>query len=81
MDFKPQDLIRYLLASGGAVPEDKRGIYLLFEEANELIEKLWTGSEIGDQDIIASDVRKNTSTLYLLNETKASSYITMHTVL
>jgi len=72
MNFTPQDLVHYLLAAAGAIPLDKPGIYLVSEEDNDLIEKLWTGTEIADQVFIASDVRKNSPALYLLNEDEVS---------
>lgn len=48
MSFTPQDLVHYLQAASGAIPDDgdRKGIYLVVEEDNDLIEKLWTGSEI-----------------------------------
>lgn len=68
MDFKPQDFVHYLLAAAGAFPHDQPGISLISEEDGDLIEKLWTGTEIANQVFVASDVRKNTPGLYLLGE-------------
>ncbi|KAI0449237.1 hypothetical protein F5B21DRAFT_494987 [Xylaria acuta] len=68
MNFTPQDLVQYLKAASGAIPLDKPGIYLVSEEAGDLIEKCWTGIEIADQVFIASDVRENTPALYLLDK-------------
>jgi hypothetical protein len=74
MDFTAQDLVYYLSAAAGAMSQDhmQHGIYLVYEEDGELIEKLWTGSEIKDQVLIAENVRTDTPALYLLNEDKAS---------
>lgn len=52
MNFTPQDLVHCLQVTSGAIPDDNqdqdqtREIYLLVEEDNDLIEKLWTGNEI-----------------------------------
>ncbi|GAM33761.1 hypothetical protein TCE0_013f00897 [Talaromyces pinophilus] len=57
MDFTAQDLVYYLSAAAGAMSQDhmQHGIYLVYEEDGELIEKLWTGSEIKDQVLIAEN--------------------------
>ena len=73
MSFTAQDLVYYLLAAAGAVPLNKPGIYLVSEEDNDLVEKRWTGTEIADQVFIASDIRKNSPALYLLNEDEVST--------
>lgn len=72
MDFTPQDFVHYLLAAAGAITLDNLGIYLVSEKDNDLIEKLWTGTEIADQVFIASEIRKNSPALYLLNEEEVS---------
>ncbi|EGD87059.1 hypothetical protein H112_05581 [Trichophyton rubrum D6] len=74
MDFKPQDFVHYLLAAAGAFPHDQPGISLISEEDGDLIEKLWTGTEIANQVFVASDVRKNTPGLYLLGEEERSIF-------
>ena len=68
MGFTPDDLVHYLCAAAGAIPLDTSGIYLVFEEDNDLIEKLWTGTELADQVFIGSGVRENTPALYLLSD-------------
>ncbi|KAK7712167.1 hypothetical protein SLS57_007843 [Botryosphaeria dothidea] len=67
MNFTPQDLTHYLLSAGGAITSDERGVYLVSESKNDLVEKLWTGTEISDQVFITSGVRKDTAALYLLD--------------
>lgn len=73
MDFTWQDLVDYLLAPSGAIPQESSGIYLLDEEDNCLIEKLWSGSEILEQVFIAEDVRTNTPAVYLLDDDTVSN--------
>ncbi|KAF3189889.1 hypothetical protein TWF788_009876 [Orbilia oligospora] len=68
MDFTWQDLVDYLLALSGAMPEESSSIHLLYEEDNLLIEKLWFKSKLLKQYLIASDVRTDTPALYLLND-------------
>ncbi|KAK2882526.1 hypothetical protein FQN49_000252 [Arthroderma sp. PD_2] len=74
MDFKPQDFVHYLLAAAGAFPLDKPGVFLISEEDGDLIEKLWTGTEIADQVLVATDVRENTPALYLLGDDERSLF-------
>lgn len=68
MDFSQQDLVNYLLAASGNIPLDKPGVYLVSEEDGDLIEKLWTGAQVGEQNFIASEIRKDSPALYILNE-------------
>ncbi|KAF3173248.1 hypothetical protein EYR41_010027 [Orbilia oligospora] len=68
MDFTWQDLVDYLLALSGAIPEESPSIHLLYEEDNLLIEKLWFRSKLLKQFLITSDVRTDTPALYLLND-------------
>lgn len=70
MEFALQDLVDYLLAAAGNIPLDKSGIYLISEEDGDLVEKFWTGAEIGEKNFIASEIRKNSPALYILNETE-----------
>ncbi|KAK6499520.1 hypothetical protein TWF506_004150 [Arthrobotrys conoides] len=82
MDFTWQDLVDYLLALSGAIPEEGSGIYFLYEEDNCLIEKLWSGTEILEQVFIAEDVRTNTPALYLLDgDTRLVFYVDTQNVL
>ncbi|KAK6329889.1 hypothetical protein TWF718_003316 [Orbilia javanica] len=82
MDFTWQDLVNYLLAPSGAIPQDIPGIYLLSEEDNCLIEKLWCGSGISEQVFIAEDVRTDTPAVYLLNDdTRLVFYVDTQDVL
>ncbi|KAK6523359.1 hypothetical protein TWF281_001339 [Arthrobotrys megalospora] len=82
MDFTWQDLVDYLLALSGAIPEEGTGIYLLYEEDNCLIEKLWSGSEVLEQVLIAEDVRADTPALYLLDgDTRLVFYVDTQNVL
>ncbi|KAK6538244.1 hypothetical protein TWF694_011123 [Orbilia ellipsospora] len=82
MDFTWQDLVDYLLALSGAMPEEHSGVYLLYEEDNCLIEKLWSGSETLEQVFIAEDVRTDTPALYLLDEnTRLVFYVDTENIL
>ncbi|KAF3244061.1 hypothetical protein TWF192_007867 [Orbilia oligospora] len=82
MDFTWQDLVDYLLALSGAMPEESSSIHLLYEEDNLLIEKLWFKSKLLKQYLIASDVRTDTPALYLLNdETRLVFYVDAEDVL
>ncbi|KDB28230.1 hypothetical protein H109_00013 [Trichophyton interdigitale MR816] len=74
MDFNIQDFVHYLLAAAGAFRHDQPGTYLISEEDGDLVEKLWTGTEIANQVFVASDVRKNTPALYLLGKEKRSIF-------
>ncbi|OJJ46601.1 hypothetical protein ASPZODRAFT_142408 [Penicilliopsis zonata CBS 506.65] len=68
MNFSPQDLVHYFSAAAGAFPLDKPGIYLVSEDEEDLVEKLWTGTEIKDEFWIAGEIRTNSPALYLLKE-------------
>ncbi|KAK6354003.1 hypothetical protein TWF730_008423 [Orbilia blumenaviensis] len=82
MDFTWQDLVNYLSAPAGAIPQEIPGIYLLSEEDNCLIEKLRCGSEVSAQVFIAEDVRTNTPAVYLLNDdTRLVFYVDTEDVL
>lgn len=75
MNFTLQDLVHYFLAAAGANPFDKPGIYLVAEEDNDLVEKLWTGIEIGDQVFIASGARTNSPAVYLLDANQVRRHV------
>ncbi|KAH8647460.1 hypothetical protein BGZ60DRAFT_535346 [Tricladium varicosporioides] len=62
---KYDDLTRCLLAAGGAPSEDGKTMNLVYEEDNDLVVKEWTGSEVGDQALITSGVKKSTDAPYL----------------
>ncbi|KAI2616848.1 hypothetical protein GGR54DRAFT_224093 [Hypoxylon sp. NC1633] len=63
-----QDLARSLVAAGSVrLPGDGgEGIYLLHVRDGNLIEKHWVGETLQNENIIASDVREDTSASYLL---------------
>jgi hypothetical protein len=68
MDVSLQDFARYLAASAGAMSPDESTMCLIVEEDGDLIEKMWTGTEVSDQVFIASDVKKSTPAVYLVNQ-------------
>lgn len=67
MDVSLQDFAHYLAAPAGAMSRDETAMCLITEEDSDLIEKLWTGTEVSDQVFIASGVKKSTPAVYLCN--------------
>ncbi|THH20744.1 hypothetical protein EW146_g691 [Bondarzewia mesenterica] len=61
-----QDLTRRLLAAGGAMHPEGKSMYLLYADRSSLISKHWTGNAFGDQDIVATSVRTNSTASYVL---------------
>ncbi|KAI1103040.1 hypothetical protein F4804DRAFT_342806 [Jackrogersella minutella] len=63
-----QDLARSLFAAGSVKPEgnEGEGIYLLSVRDGNLVEKHWVGDTLENENVIASDVRNDTSASYLL---------------
>lgn len=68
MDVTLQDFAHYLSASAGAMSPDESTMCLIVEEDGDLIEKMWTGTEVSDQVFIATDVKKSTPAVYFLNQ-------------
>ncbi|KAI0918883.1 hypothetical protein AcV5_001947 [Taiwanofungus camphoratus] len=64
-----QDLTRCLLAAGGAVRSDGKGTYLFYTDQSALTSKLWTGTSFGDQELICTSVRPNSTASFLLGST------------
>ncbi|THH06242.1 hypothetical protein EW146_g9675 [Bondarzewia mesenterica] len=61
-----QDLTRRLLAAGGAMDPEGKSMYLLYADHSSLVSKHWTGTSFGDQDVVATSVRTNSTASYLL---------------
>ncbi|KAI9741649.1 MAG: hypothetical protein M1834_000033 [Cirrosporium novae-zelandiae] len=57
-----QKITHCLLAAGGAVSE--QGFHLLYNEEDDLVEKLWNGVEVQDERTVASNVREDTPATY-----------------
>ncbi|KAI0886935.1 uncharacterized protein GGS22DRAFT_178918 [Annulohypoxylon maeteangense] len=64
-----QDLARSLVAAGSVnLPDNKgEGIYTLSVRDGYLVEKHWVGDVIQNENVIASNVKDNTTASYLLN--------------
>ncbi|KIJ33312.1 hypothetical protein M422DRAFT_264697 [Sphaerobolus stellatus SS14] len=63
------DLTRYLLAAGGAINPDGVDAYLLYVEDDCLRLKHWTGTQFGDEETIAEDIRPGSTASYVVNGT------------
>jgi hypothetical protein len=61
-----QNIVRILSAAGAGTHPDVKGTYLLYVEGNALVSKLWNGDSFGDQELIASSVRANSTAAYFL---------------
>jgi len=53
-----------LTAAGGAASQE--GFHLLYEEDNNLVEKLWNTTEVVQDSIVGKDVKTNASAAYIL---------------
>jgi hypothetical protein len=61
-----QLLVRSLVSAGSAkAPEGEEGTYMLEVADGYLVEKLWVGGHTTSETPISSDVRDNTSGVYL----------------
>ncbi|TFY69363.1 hypothetical protein EVJ58_g461 [Rhodofomes roseus] len=60
-----QDLTRCLLAAGYAAHPDGQSTYLLSTKDGVLVSKLWTGNSFGEEEIIATSVRPDSSAAIL----------------
>ncbi|KAH9828785.1 uncharacterized protein C8Q71DRAFT_792452 [Rhodofomes roseus] len=58
-----QDLTRCLLAAGYAARPDRQ--YLLYTQDGVLISKLWTGDSFGEEELVATSVRPDSSAAIL----------------
>lgn len=56
-----QDISRLLLAAGGTPSRDGKTIHLTYEEGGSIRMRTWTGSELGDNVLIADEARPGTS--------------------
>ncbi|OTA96610.1 hypothetical protein M434DRAFT_392777 [Hypoxylon sp. CO27-5] len=64
-----QDLARCLVAAGSAKisGDEGEGIYLLSVRDGNLVEKHWVGEILQSENVVASDVKDDTSASYLLD--------------
>ncbi|PCH33964.1 hypothetical protein WOLCODRAFT_141892 [Wolfiporia cocos MD-104 SS10] len=61
-----QDVTRFLLAAGGAAHPQDKGMYLLYTNHAILTIKHWTGTVVGDQELITKSVRADSTASYVL---------------
>ncbi|ETW77756.1 hypothetical protein HETIRDRAFT_453889 [Heterobasidion irregulare TC 32-1] len=62
-----QDLTRRLLAAGGAMDPEGKSMFLLYTDRSSLVSKHWTGETFGDQDVVATSIRANSTASYLFS--------------
>ncbi|KAJ3559578.1 hypothetical protein NM688_g257 [Phlebia brevispora] len=62
-----QDLSRVLSSAGGAVDPEEKGTYFLSTSNGMLTSRFLVGGSVRDQELLAKDVRKDSSAVYLLS--------------
>lgn len=58
---KLQDIIRYLEAAGGTPSRDGKTTYFTYEKEGSIWMRIWSGSELSDDVLVADGVRPGTS--------------------